>query len=348
MTTKLYDYLIVGQGLAGSILAFRLMESGRSVIVVDNSHYHSSSKIAAGIINPITGHRLNLSENFSTFYPRAKKCYASLEARLGESLISFISQRRLIKNKGQYSYLQKRFNEPEYQDIVLDYQSTSKEFVEDREGSIAVNSTAVVDCHKLMKSMKAFLLSHEAIYQAKLDYTDLWIQPELIKFGSLKSKSIIFCEGAAAINNPWLKELPFKLAKGEIISLELKKSHNNIMLNWGNWVAPTTDHNKIKLGASFDWSQLDHEPSDEVADKLLKSLADHTTLDGEVINHQAGVRPTTKDRKPFIGAIPNFANAYCFNGFGSKGCLTIPYYADLLCDHLLNDAAIPENLSKWL
>jgi len=49
------DYLVVGQGLAGSLLTLLLQERGRSVIVVDNDHRHAASRAAGGIINPPPG-----------------------------------------------------------------------------------------------------------------------------------------------------------------------------------------------------------------------------------------------------------------------------------------------------
>ncbi|MFT5168556.1 MAG: glycine oxidase, partial [Saprospiraceae bacterium] len=54
---KEVDYLIIGQGLAGSLLAYQLLERGKTVQIIDNHHNGASSSIAAGIINPITGRR---------------------------------------------------------------------------------------------------------------------------------------------------------------------------------------------------------------------------------------------------------------------------------------------------
>ena len=63
---------------------------------------------------------------------------------------------------------------------------------------------------------------------------------------------------------------------------------------------------------------------------------------------QAGVRASTPDRVPFVAPVPNRPNAYCFNGFGSKGSLTIPTYAELLCDHCLQQKPLPHALTRWL
>jgi len=52
---KRINTIIVGQGLAGSLLAWSLIQRGQSILIVDNDHHHAASIAAAGIINPVTG-----------------------------------------------------------------------------------------------------------------------------------------------------------------------------------------------------------------------------------------------------------------------------------------------------
>ena len=51
------DYLIIGQGLCGTMLSWFLHKEGKTFIVIDDNNENSSSRIAAGIINPVTGRR---------------------------------------------------------------------------------------------------------------------------------------------------------------------------------------------------------------------------------------------------------------------------------------------------
>lgn len=62
------DYIIVGQGLAGSLIALNLLRRGKSVRVIDDGHKHAASKVAAGLINPITGRRHVLTWRFLEFW----------------------------------------------------------------------------------------------------------------------------------------------------------------------------------------------------------------------------------------------------------------------------------------
>ena len=49
------DYLVIGQGIAGTWLSYFLLKQGKSVLVIDQWDEHSASHVASGIINPITG-----------------------------------------------------------------------------------------------------------------------------------------------------------------------------------------------------------------------------------------------------------------------------------------------------
>ena len=45
---KHFDYIIVGQGLAGTLLTHRLLKLGKSVLVIDKHREFTSSKVAPG------------------------------------------------------------------------------------------------------------------------------------------------------------------------------------------------------------------------------------------------------------------------------------------------------------
>ena len=52
------DFMIAGQGLAGSLLAYSLLKYNATVKIVDPQLLVTSSIVAAGIMHPITGRRL--------------------------------------------------------------------------------------------------------------------------------------------------------------------------------------------------------------------------------------------------------------------------------------------------
>ncbi|MFM7974104.1 MAG: FAD-dependent oxidoreductase, partial [Pirellula sp.] len=55
------DLLVVGGGLAGCAMVWQALRRGLNVALVDQLSPQSSSRVAAGLVTPITGNRLALS-----------------------------------------------------------------------------------------------------------------------------------------------------------------------------------------------------------------------------------------------------------------------------------------------
>lgn len=342
MSENNVDYLIVGQGLAGSILAYQLIMQGKNVMVIDNDHKQSSSSVAAGIINPITGRRLSLADDFPTQFLIAKEFYQQLETELNVHLWTDVKQQRQISQQQQSSY-KKRQTDKTYRNYLN--KETQSLFFDDSSIVVNIQDSAIVDCKTLIKTIRVWLKEKQSLLCEKIDYAKIVIKDKSLSLARVNAKKLIFCEGYQAINNPWLKGLPFVLSKGEILTVETNQTVNTL-LNWGNWLAPIAG--KTKLGSNYEWDNLSLDQNNQVKQDLLNSLYENTKLQAKVVAHETGIRPTTRHRKPFIGRLSELENAYCFNGFGSKGCLLIPYYADLFSNTLLNHTELPKELTQWL
>ena len=79
---KSVDFIIVGQGLAGSLLAYFLLKKRKQIFIIDNRHQGASSKVAAGIINPITGRRFVKSWMFDELKAYNDVFYPKIESEL--------------------------------------------------------------------------------------------------------------------------------------------------------------------------------------------------------------------------------------------------------------------------
>ena len=341
-----YDFLIIGQGLAGSILSFCLINRGMRVMVIDNDHHASSSRVAAGIINPITGNKLNISERFDTYYSSAVELYANMGKEINAEVFQTILQKRLIVDQAQSDLVQQRLKQSKYQAYIAETE-TENRATKSGFSSVRILKSAIVNTKLLLASTKTWLQQNSSFQSAEIDYQAISESKTYFNVGGITANKIIFCEGYQAINNPWLKDLPFKLAKGEIVTINHDQDKFDEMLNWGKWLIPSNDR-QAKLGSNFDWDDLSLNPNADTQASLLESLHQYTSIKGNAIKSEVGIRPSTLRREPFIGALSNLENAYCFNGFGSKGCLQIPYYAELLCDFLLEEKPLPSKVTKWL
>lgn len=313
-------------------------------MVIDNHHHASSSRVAAGIINPITGKKLIVSENFDAFYSSAVELYTGMGKEINAEVFQTIPQKRLIIDQAQFNLVQERLKQKEYQAYIAEDKT---ENIETKFTPVKILQSAIVNTNLLLDNTKTWLQKGSSFMGTKIDYESISNTKKYFNVGDIAARNIIFCEGYQAINNPWLKDLPFKLAKGEILTIAHQQKNLDGMLNWGKWLVPRNDR-QAKLGSNFVWDDLSLEPTPSTQASLLESMHQHTTINGEVVKSEVGIRPSTLRREPFVGALSNFENAFCFNGFGSKGCLQIPYYADLLCDYLLEGKPLPSKVTKWL
>ena len=53
--THQVDYIIVGQGIAGSVLAWFLHKAGKNVKIIDDAASSAAWRVSLGVCNPITG-----------------------------------------------------------------------------------------------------------------------------------------------------------------------------------------------------------------------------------------------------------------------------------------------------
>ena len=87
MTKDVKDFVIVGWGLAGAALAWELYFQHHLFRVKDSLENHST-RVAAGLVNPVVFKRLTKSWNADVLMPKADEFYTRIEKELGLNLLS--------------------------------------------------------------------------------------------------------------------------------------------------------------------------------------------------------------------------------------------------------------------
>ena len=337
----LIDVLIVGQGLAGSLLACELIQQDQRVMVIDNGTMNAS-QVAAGLINPVTGQRLVKQAGLEYLLPTALTCYEQLTSRLKQQLFKPLPMLRILKNQREQQSAQKRLQQLDYRDFLSVDQSATDSMTAPF-GVLLQTQTGYLNTNALLAKIRDFLIEHSSYQQAIFDYDNLGLLPSL-NWRGIQPKHLVFCEGHQALQNPWFGKLPFQLAKGEILHCHSQGIQQQHIVNYGNWLIPNGD-NQFKLGASFESGKVDVQATEQAKQTLLQSLS-RVLPDVQpvtVLTQMVGIRPTTLDKQPLIGSHPHYANVHIFNGFGAKGSLLIPWYARQFAKCLLRKASLPVN-----
>jgi len=338
------DYLIIGQGLAGSLLSWELIQHGCSIHLIDNQH-ENASQIAAGLINPVTGMRLVKSNNIDTLLPCAKQTYQALSQFFHENFYIEKSMLRIIRNEKEQLSYQKRRQDPSYLDFLAPKLEQAPSSIHAPLGLIQQKKTGYLLTKKLLSNLKKYFQEQQCYQACQFNYQDLQLN-STVTWQGITAQKVIFCEGYQAIYNPWFNYLPFQLAKGEILTMSTEQVLIPEMLNYGHWFIPLDAH-RFRTGASFDNTTLNAQASTQAKHQLLESLRQtYPSLNSATLDqHQANIRPTTLDKAPFIGHHPTHKNLSIFNGFGAKGSLQIPYYSQHFVQYLLKQTPLKDQVN---
>jgi glycine/D-amino acid oxidase-like deaminating enzyme len=332
------DVIIVGQGLAGSMLAWHLLQMQHHVVVLDDHHQGSSSLVAAGLINPITGKRLVKSWQVEPCLPAAMSLYRALEVSLQKPLYHDKTILRLFATQQERELWAQRRADPDYQQYISELSHTNSPL-----GGFQIRQSGYLNTAELLSGVKDFLRRQRCLIETRVDYHDFTLHEQEVNWRHIRSKRIIFCEGHRIKDNPWFNSLPLQAAQGEILSLKVANSLPDKIINCGKWLLPL-EPDVVKVGATFQWQPLDGVPTTEGKQELLEAYQCLWPASPayEVIDHVCGVRPGTRDKKPFIGLHPRYPQLGVFNGFGAKGALLIPYYAEKFANFLSGSTRLPE------
>ncbi|MBF0255078.1 MAG: FAD-binding oxidoreductase [Gammaproteobacteria bacterium] len=340
------DTLILGQGLAGSLLAERLLRQEIDLLVLDDGWQSAASTAAAGLINPITGQRLVKTADLEVLLPAALAHYRQLQQRFGQPLHHPRPMLRLLRQPQQQAQLEMRRQDPAYSPWLgpLLAARDIPASIKAPHGAFEQFHAGFVDLPLLLQGIRQELLERGRLRQGRIDFEQIRLTPSGVEIGDLRARRLIFCEGYRVSANPWFKALPFQPAKGEILSLELPNCGLEQIISGSHWLIPLQG-NRYRLGSNYDHAHLDQTPSEAIKQALLAGLSDllHRPGPVQLLQHLAGVRPALRGAQPVMGPHPRYAQLHLFNGFGSKGSLLVPWHAQAYADYLSGKGQIPPN-----
>lgn len=337
--------LIVGGGLAGVTLAWRLSQRGLPFVLVDRGEPVTSSKIAAGLVTPITGMRLNLSWRYAQLEAEAAALYQAVEAQLGGRFFHRVDCLRLFRDAEQAALWQRRSLQAElasYWQAEPDSAAMQQHFHAPF-GAVGIVGGAWLDT-------AAFLAASQRHFEAMGCWLQGEVQPSTISPSATRMHwqgrefaAVVWCLGWEAVKQESLAWLPFRLAQGSVLEIEADLGGESRVVTRGCWVAPGPQ-GRCRAGTTYDLAfagRGPHEPDEAVLGHLhgrLRRMLLQRPY--ELRGVQTAVRPAMEGSGMAIGRWPQRPGHYIFNGLGSKGVLRAPWAAGHLLELMLEGRAV--------
>ncbi len=326
------DFIIIGQGIAGTTLAWQLHRRGFRVLVIDRESGNSASRIAAGLITPVTGKRLAKSWRLEEVYPSAVDFYRWVESQTGESFFHQRASLRLFQNEAEQEEYHKRAAGVLAGLVRMPETPINPAWFDAPYSGFEMPSAARLDTFRYLEVSREYFRQRDDYLLADLEIaSDVEIAADDVSIPkyNLKSRAIIFCRGFDDQTDTWFGAIRFNAAKGEILTLRIPGLREERIVHRGIWLAPLGD-NLFRAGSTYEWDDLLPEPTANGRAEIESRLRLFLRLPFEVINHEAAVRPVIDAGYPVLGLHPQHSQLAYFNGLGSKGSLLAPFFAEQL------------------
>lgn len=329
------DYIIVGQGVAGSCMTMKLIKENKSFVMIDH-HFHNASSIAGGIFNPVVLKRFSIVWNASKQIERLKEVFTDFEELLEKKYIYNFPVYRIFNDEQEKkTWLKKANTHPD----LIDYLSIDIEQLNDFSsidspiGSGEVLHTGRIDLTNLIKDFKNYLQLNNLVIEEEFDFNLIQLQDNTASYKNIEANKIIFAEGFNILNNPYFKNLPVIGVKGEVLKVKTEAILPDAVVKGKEFLMPLKN-NEFFVGATYDRDHVNYENTEEAKDYLTNGVKQFLKSEIEVIAQHASIRPTVVDRRPIIGAHPEFKQLICLNGMGTRGTMLAPVMVDELYDFL--------------
>lgn len=357
-----------GGGIAGCSVVWQAIRLGLDVGLIDAPRPDSSSRVAAGLVTPITGAKLALTWRWSEFFPAADHLYRWVESQCDAHFWEVHDAYRVFGSKEEADRFGARWRTHEgllqqQRDGVRLQPVAPEAFAPIRapHGGLVMGPAARLLTEPYVDATAAFLQSRGRYWPMQWDVEeDLLLGAETLSIPSLQLRcnTLFLCQGFDARANRWFSQLPLHPARGDILRLQSHLPLPAKVIHSDAWVVPLST-SEILLGATYDREHLNTDITNAVADHWRQTLLSRwQDMTGEtmakldatsaskacVLQHRAAVRPASYDRHPLIGRHPQLPNLLCLNGLGSKGSLMAPLLASHLLDAALHRRPIDRDL----
>ena len=329
----MYDYIVVGLGVAGWSLLQQLDENRQNYIVFDNQS-QQSTRIAGGMFNPVILKRFTPAWKAHDWLKYALLQFQKAELQYDQKYIHYIDIYRKLTGIEEQNNWTAASDKPVLSAYMKDITFEPVDGIDAPFGFGVLQGTGIVNVAQLLDDVAADLKQRNKLIEVNFDYEQLQIFPDYVAYQDIKARKIVFAEGYGLKRNPFFKHLPLTGTKGEMLMIETKADIPYIVKS-NVFIAPNVaQKGQYYIGATYNWEDKTNTPTTAAREHLESKLQKFLTKPYKVVLQKAGIRPTVIDRRPLVGKHPEYHNVAVLNGMGTRGVILAPATAKQLFQYL--------------
>ncbi len=340
----MYDYIVVGLGVAGFSFIQQLEENRQNFVVFDNNS-QQSTRIAGGMFNPVILKRFTPAWQAAEMLPYALLQFQKAELKYGKKYIHYIDIYRKLTGVEEQNNWTVASDKPVMRDFMREISHEKIDGIEAPYGFGVLRGTGIVNMSELLNDVHQELSAQNKLIKENFDYNQLHIHEEYIEYKNIKARKIVFAEGFGLKNNPFFNHLPLMGTKGEMLMIETDAKIPHIVKS-NVFIAPNVaQKGQYYVGATYHWEDKTNIPTPEARKHLEEKLQQLLYKPYKVVLQKAGIRPTVIDRRPLTGTHKKYKNVGILNGMGTRGVILAPTSAKKLFQHMEFEMPLPKEMN---
>lgn len=326
--------LIIGQGIAGTLLSFELWQRGIPFVIMDIADKNTASQVSGAALNPFSGRTKAGILRRSKMYDTAVEKYTAIEQLLKMNLIHFTPLLQFDSEQSDHAFI------PELADCF-----------ETQKNLEIFEGVAVVNNQKLLQAWRFFLKQQNCLWEEWFDESLLELKEDFIMYQAQAFQKIIYCNGVSAMESKYYTDVRFTKNRGDVLLLNIKGLPPNYIYQKNNIRLLPKDEQLFWCGSNYLWDYDEMIPNENWKQASLKILEQWLKIDFELVDHLCAKRPTTAGQIPAIGKHPIYPQLYICNGLGTKGYSAGPLWIADFVQVLAGEKTetlYQSTLNKWL
>lgn len=301
--------------------------------MIDRVRENSATRVAAGLFNPITGKKLIKSWKADELFSCLFEFYSQAEQRTGEKFFHPMPlYRPFVSIEEQNAWMGQSADQIFSNCIEHIHTYPFKpHLVRNEMGGLLLKQCGFIHTGKFCSAVRMLISNQSILMDEDFNENELVIEPDAVVYKQHRAKKIILCQGEQASAGNLFSWLPIRPLKGQTLSIQTSEAVH-VIFNRGVYVVPGI----WKVGATYEFHDHTRECTQKGLDELKEKLDELISFPYEIIGQSWGMRPTTHDRRPILGAHPEHPAVIIFNGLGTKGVSLAPYFSKELVNWLEN------------
>jgi glycine/D-amino acid oxidase-like deaminating enzyme len=323
--------LIAGQGLAGTALAWHCHWQGIPFTLTDPQAENTGSWVASGLFNPVVLKRRTLVWKAAEMMQGLIPFYQAVEAALGQTILHPQAIVHQVMDHQEENQWQGLLADSRFEPFLAGMEPGAGVFAQGV-AQLTMQGTGWVNVPAYLHSSRQYFQSRGTFFEEAVSHG---LGGPAFEFKGIRHSHVVWANG---IHHPALSGY-FRPTIGEVITVRLPGFPETAIYHGKLFLIPLGE-SVFRVGATYRPLRSDSKHlTEEGRNQLLDDLRSMTLRETEVLDHKAGIRANTFDRRPLLGTLHE--GHYHINGLGSRGVLISQWLAETLVRHWTEGHPLP-------